>query len=107
MQGELSHEDVQSALKASSSVSFRKSKPCGISKFKTTITNSKSDSSPSHGSKGGGEKGVLEGSKMKEEAVHVAVDIESRESSVVDTELSDGCSTGEFPSDLTFRQVYL
>lgn len=50
---------------------------------------------------------MLEGSKMKEEAVHVAVDIESRESSVVDTELSDGCSTGEFPSDLTFRQVYL
>ena len=66
---------------------------------------SKIKSQPSITDKRGGGEGRRE--KAEEEAVTMVVgggDSESRGSSVVDDlELTDSLSTGEFPSDVTFR----
>ena len=75
-------------------------------------TSSKTKPQPSSSSEGGGErkeresKGPTLKKAKKEKAIKTARggDIESRGSSVVDDlELTDSLSTGEFPSDITFR----
>ena len=76
-------------------------------------TSSKTKPQPSSISEGGQERKEKESKgptctlkKTEEEAIKTARggDIESRGSSVVDDlELTDSLSTGEFPSDVTFR----
>ena len=76
-------------------------------------TNNKTELYPNSASRGGGRKEKrLERSTLKETREEAAAvvgggDIETRGSSMVDLELSDSLSTGEFPSDVTFRYVYV
>ena len=84
----------------------RRSKP-----HQPRSSSSKTKPQPGSISEGGRERKERESKgltlkKTKEEAIKTARggDIESRGSSVVDDlELTDSLSTGEFPSDVTFR----
>lgn len=78
VQGQLSKEEVLCALMTSPS----RSKPLPLA-----------PSTPSKGAR----------AEEVKETEGVESDVESRGSSVVDVELSESLSTGEFPPDVTFR----